>query len=148
MPNPDARELALLLQRKATSDEAILAKLLDDPDIPDDALGFHVQQAVEKRLKAVLAINEVEFEHTHSIGYLTALLERHGIEGPEHHEQLKDLTPWAVDARYSDQLVHTLDRAAVGDLVAFVREWSQRLIRNDQQAPGEPADSPQDSDAG
>jgi HEPN domain-containing protein len=148
LPNPDARELALLLQRKATSDEAILAKLLDDPDIPDDALGFHVQQAVEKRLKAVLAINEVEFEHTHSIGYLTALLERHGIEGPEHHEQLKNLTPWAVDARYSDQLVHTLDRAAVGDLVASVREWSQRLIRNDQQAPGEPADSLQDSDAG
>jgi HEPN domain-containing protein len=27
-------------------------------------LGFHVQQAVEKRLKAVLALNEVEYEHT------------------------------------------------------------------------------------
>jgi HEPN domain-containing protein len=147
LPNPDAHELALLLQRKAAGDEAILAKLLDDHDIPDDALGFHVQQAVEKRLKAVLALNEVEFEHTHSIGYLTALLEQHGIEVPGHQEQLKSLTPWAVDARYSDQLIHTLDRAAVRDLVASVREWSQRLLRDDQQEPVEPSDSPQDSDA-
>ncbi|MGZ4169642.1 MAG: HEPN domain-containing protein [Solirubrobacteraceae bacterium] len=134
MPNPDARELASLLQRKAAGDEAILGKLLDDSDVPDDALGFHVQQAVEKRMKSVLALNEVEFEHTHSIGYLAALLEQHGIEGPEHREQLEDLTPWAVDARYSDQLGRTLDRAAVRDLVASVREWSQRLLRNDQQA--------------
>jgi hypothetical protein len=42
LPNPDARELASLFQRKAADDEAILAKLLDDPDVPDDALGFHV----------------------------------------------------------------------------------------------------------
>ncbi|MGH2854552.1 MAG: hypothetical protein ACRDLF_10245 [Solirubrobacteraceae bacterium] len=64
MPNPDARELASLLERKATGDEAILEKVLDAPDVPDDALGFHVQQAIEKRMKAVLAFNEVEFQHT------------------------------------------------------------------------------------
>lgn len=108
MPNPDARELASLLERKAVGDEAILEKLLDDADVPDDALGFHVQQAIEKRMKAVLALNEVEFQHTHSIGYLTTLLEHHGIEGPKHREQLEDLTPWAVDARYSDQLSRSL----------------------------------------
>jgi HEPN domain-containing protein len=68
LPNPDARELALLLQRKAAGDEMILAKLLDDSDVPDDVLGFHAQQAIEKRMKAALALNEVEFEHTHSIG--------------------------------------------------------------------------------
>jgi HEPN domain-containing protein len=56
LPNPDARKLASLLQRKATGDDATLERLLDDHDVPDDALGFHVQQAVEKRLKAVLAL--------------------------------------------------------------------------------------------
>jgi len=53
LPNPDARELASLLQRKAAGDEAILVKLLDS-DVPDDALGFHVQQAVEKGMKSAI----------------------------------------------------------------------------------------------
>ena len=61
MPSPEARELALLLVRKAEGDESILDKLLDDPDVPDEILGFHVQQAVEKRLKAVLAFHEVDY---------------------------------------------------------------------------------------
>jgi hypothetical protein len=43
--------LALLLVGKAEGDESILDKLLDDHDIPDDVLGFHVQQAVEKRFE-------------------------------------------------------------------------------------------------
>jgi hypothetical protein len=50
LPSPEDRELALLLARKAESDEAILDKLLDDVDIPDDALGFHAQQAIEMTL--------------------------------------------------------------------------------------------------
>lgn len=82
MPSPEAHELALLLVGKAEGDESILDKLLDDHDVPDDVLGFHVQQAVEKRLKAVLAFNEVEYEHTHSVSYLTALIEKQGIDLP------------------------------------------------------------------
>jgi hypothetical protein len=97
LPSPDAHELASLLQRKAFGDEAILERLLDDHDVPDDALGFHVQQAVEKRLKAVLALNEVEFQHTHSIGYLTTLLEHHGIDNPEPREPLEG--PHALGGR-------------------------------------------------
>jgi hypothetical protein len=58
LPSPEAHELALLLVGKAEGDESILDRLLDDHDVPDDVLGFHVQQAVEKRLKAVLALNE------------------------------------------------------------------------------------------
>jgi hypothetical protein len=41
--SPEARELALLLVRKAEGDESILDRLLDDHDVPDDVLGFHVQ---------------------------------------------------------------------------------------------------------
>lgn len=131
-PNPDARELALLLERKAAGDETILDKLLDDPDVPDEVLGFHVQQAVEKRLKAVLALNEVGSQRTHSISYLTSLLEHHRIECPEHREQLEDLTPWAIEARYSDTLGRSLDRLAVRGLVVSVREWSRGLLGGDQ----------------
>jgi hypothetical protein len=41
LPSPEARELALLLMRKAVGDESVIDKLLDDPDVPDDMLGFH-----------------------------------------------------------------------------------------------------------
>jgi hypothetical protein len=40
------KDQAQLLMRKAAGDEAILARLIEDADIPDEALGFHAQQAV------------------------------------------------------------------------------------------------------
>jgi hypothetical protein len=42
LPSPEAHELALLLVGKAEGDESNLDRLLDDHDVPDDVLGFHV----------------------------------------------------------------------------------------------------------
>lgn len=135
MPSHEAYELALLLVRKAEGDESILDRLLDDPDVPDDVLGFHVQQAVEKRLKAVLALNEVEYEHTHSVSYLTALIEQQSLGLPTCREEIEDLTPWAVAARYDGTFEKALDRAAASTLVAEVRNWSGRLVIEPQGTP-------------
>jgi hypothetical protein len=112
LPSPEAHELALLLVGKAEGDESILDRLLDDHDVPDDVLGFHVQQAVEKRLKAVLALNEVEYEHTHSVSYLTALIEKEGIDLPGRREEIEGLTPWAVAARYDGTFENVLALAS------------------------------------
>ncbi len=128
MPSPEARELALLLVRKAEGDEGLLDKLLDDPDVHDDILGFHAEQAVEKRLKAVLALHEIGYERTHSISYLTSLLEHHEIELPGGREQIEKLTPWAVAARYESTFEEVLDRAFVKEQVSAVRDWSERLL--------------------
>ena len=128
MPNPERRQLALLLVGKASADETVLEKLLDDPEIPDEVLGFHLQQTVEKRLKAVLALNGVEYERTHSISYLTTLIERHGIELPGSRERIEELTPWAVAARYEDSFQAVLDRRGARELIADVRAWSERLL--------------------
>ena len=135
MPSPEARELALLLVRKAKGDESILDRLLDDHDVPDDVLGFHVQQAVEKRLKAVLALNEVEYEHTHSVSYLTALIEKQGIHLPDCREEIEGLTPWAVAARYDGTFENVLDRAGARTLVSELRDWSGCLIPERQSPP-------------
>jgi HEPN domain-containing protein len=75
----------------------------EDTDIPDDALGFHAQQAVEKMIKAVLAWHEVPYERTHNLAYLVTLLEearRRG--GGAQCEELPALTPWAAVFRYDD----------------------------------------------
>ena len=43
-----SRELAELLVRKAAQDEFVIEKLISDPASPEEAIGFHAQQAIEK----------------------------------------------------------------------------------------------------
>jgi hypothetical protein len=73
LPSPNARELALLLIGKAQGTSRSSRSRSTAPavaDVADDALGFHVQQAVERRLNAVLVHHEVANERTPSISYL------------------------------------------------------------------------------
>ena len=44
-------EHALLFLRKAEQDDFVLELLLRLPESPDEVIGFHAQQAVEKRAK-------------------------------------------------------------------------------------------------
>jgi HEPN domain-containing protein len=64
---------ARLLQRKASQDLAVLDRLLDDPAIDDETLGYHAQQAAEKLLKALLALQGHDFPRSHNIGLLLDL---------------------------------------------------------------------------
>jgi HEPN domain-containing protein len=128
LSSPESRDFALLLIRKAEQDEMVLAKLLEDPEVADESLGFHLQQAVEKRLKAVLAQHEIEFERSHSISYLTTLLEEEGVELPPCREPIELLTPWASAARYEGFFDGVLDRASVEGLCATMIQWSSRLL--------------------
>ena len=46
------REQAVLLLRKAAEDEALLDQVLTASEVSDEIIGFHYQQAAEKRLKS------------------------------------------------------------------------------------------------
>lgn len=113
-----------MLARKAGADEIVLRKLLDDPDVPDEMLGFHAQQAVEKRIKSVLADRGVEFERTHNIAYLLRLLADREIEPPADADRASALTPWATGFRYEDVPEHSLDRPMVRGVVDAVSRWA------------------------
>ena len=63
-------------------------------------LCFDAQQAVEKSLKAILIKLNQPFPKTHSIGILLKLIEEAGVEIPENINQAKQLTAYAVNARY------------------------------------------------
>jgi HEPN domain-containing protein len=128
LPSPEARDFAQVLIRKAEQDEAVLTRLIEDPGVADESLGFHLQQAVEKRLKAVLALHEVEFDHKHNMTYLTMLLEDEGIELPPCREQIEELTPWASKARYEGLFEGVLDRPVVEGLCSTMDQWSSRLL--------------------
>lgn len=120
MPKPDLRDLALRFARKARSDEVAIEKLADDPDVPDDLIGFDAQQALEKLLKAALANARVAPPRIHDLGELVARLGDVDVSAPVSADEARALVPWAVEFRYDDVLDERLDRKAACETVAQV----------------------------
>jgi HEPN domain-containing protein len=130
-------EHAELLMRKARQDEFTMQKLIPDPASPDDVIGFHAQQAVEKMLKAVLAIHSVCYRRTHDLVDLLDILRGNAISYPEDIEEIRRLTPFAVAFRYDDvpdEPEQAFDRAWVLQCVRKVRAWSEAVLR--EHSPG------------
>ena len=115
-------KLAQLLLRKAKQDEYVMNRLLEDQSAPDEAIGFHAQQTVEKMTKAVLAHRGIACRRTHQLGELVALLQDSGISYPPELSEAVALTPFAVEFRYD--LFPVPDDAAQ----PFDRQWAKRCI--------------------
>ncbi|MEI6083966.1 MAG: HEPN domain-containing protein [Verrucomicrobiota bacterium] len=129
---PPRKQHVVLLLAKAAQDEYVLDKLLDDPDAPLEVFGFHAQQTAEKLLKAILSHAGVTYPRTHQLVELLDLAADHGLELPAAAEELRHLTPFAVDFRYDvlpgeDQPV--LDKKAVRRDLARLRTWVESRIQ-------------------
>jgi len=128
----EQEQVALLLS-KAADDEYVLDKLLDDKDAPDSVYGFHAQQATEKLLKAALAFAGVEYPFTHRLVELIDLAKDSGIDLAPEFEQLRDLTPFAVEFRYGvvppDGEDEPLDKHAVRNAIKNTRRWVEGLLQ-------------------
>ncbi len=129
VPVRSSGDLAQRLMRKAAGDETILARLIEDEEIPDDGLGFHAQQAVEKMVKAVLAWNEIRYERTHNLAYLLKLLQEAEVSLPPNADGLPELTPWATEFRYDDLPEAALDRRGTLAVVEETRAWAEAELR-------------------
>lgn len=127
-PNPESLEVAELLGRRAAGDLKVARKLSPDPEIDEGAVGFHVQQAVEKALKTVLTLEGVDFPKTHDLEFLVGLASRHSIEVPEEIAAAGWLTPWAAEFRYDDEPLESLDRKVALELAASAVEWCEELL--------------------
>ena len=132
MPSRDGRDLARLLLRKAAGDVSTLRALRGDRAIPDEILGFHAQQAVEKLLKALLASRGVEFPRTHDLAVLLSLVKHHGVPAPPEFTEADALTPWAIEFRYEQALGETLDREAALTLVERIGAWAAEQVKRTQ----------------
>lgn len=127
-----SRELAELFLRKARQDEFVVDKLIADPASPDEVIGFHAQQAVEKMLKAVLALCAARVGKVHEIGQLLALLRKNSIPYPSDFDDLDRLSPFAADFRYKDlpsRPEHAFDREWAVDSVRRVKAWAEASVR-------------------
>jgi HEPN domain-containing protein len=125
LPKRDGRALARVIATNAERDAVAVEKMAPDPELADEVVGLHAQQAAEKYLKAVLAHRGITYRRVHSITYLLGLLEDHDVPAPPRAPELETLTPWAPQARYDhDADDATLDRAIAVELVGAVREWA------------------------
>ncbi|MGH2778927.1 MAG: HEPN domain-containing protein [Actinomycetota bacterium] len=121
-------DLAEAFLQKGRGDEALLERIVSDVEIADWLFGFHAQQAVEKYLKAVLAIGQERPERTHDLGVLAEQCRQSGHALPEDLEGISDLSRYAVQERYPLALTPPVDRAAALDLVVRVRAWVEDVV--------------------
>lgn len=125
-------DLARAFMEKGREDEVLLERIVADDAIADALFGFHAQQAVEKYLKAVLAIDQERPERTHDLGVLAAQCDRAGHLLPEELDGISDLSRYAVQERYPMALTPPVDRKPVLDLVVKARAWAQAAVDSAQ----------------
>jgi HEPN domain-containing protein len=124
-PRREPAELAALLSRKASEDATAVREFAANPEISDEIIGFHAQQAVEKWLKALMASRGLAQLRTHDIDPLIRALEASGVKLPFPRPRLAELTIFAVPLRYEQLLdAEPLDRQATVTLVEEVGEWA------------------------
>ena len=116
--------------RKARGDEAAVGALLGEEDVPDEVVGFHAQQAVEKSLKAVLAAHDIDYAFSHDLSYLGDLLESNGLDLPGEVRAGEELRPWAAEFRYEDPAggPATLDRKRAHELATATIGWAADVL--------------------
>jgi HEPN domain-containing protein len=80
LSTPEHREVAQLLLQKAREDLSAAQVLVATENQTDQVIGFHLQQAVEKALKSILAKRTIEIPRTHDLGYLIEVLSSLEVE--------------------------------------------------------------------
>lgn len=125
-------EHANILLAMARKDFDALRGMVDNPLFADEIFGFHAQQAIEKSLKAWLAIRSIDFPLTHDISRLLSLLEEDGIDASQ-FLPLVQFAVFAVQARYEAGIMDSdmpIDRMAtiedVGRLLKTVESFILR----------------------
>jgi HEPN domain-containing protein len=128
LPTPEELEAADLFLGKAASDLAAARLLAGDAGQDDNVVGFHPQQAVEKALKAVVAVRSLEIPRSHDLGLLIRLLDSAEHELPVEIREADWLNPWAVTRRY-DHPGTSLDRRLAVEVADKSLRWARERVK-------------------
>ena len=119
-----ALEEAHRLLRLALRDRDTFELLLPLPKATLAAIGFHAQQAVEKALKAVCTLRNIEIRRTHDLAALAQALVVDGVTLPISVDEFRTLNPFAVEYRYDDEITSSMTREELTSTVAKVLAWT------------------------
>lgn len=90
---------------------------------------FHLQQSVEKLLKAILSYYRKETPRTHDLEKLVSTLLEHGIEIPN-TDMLLPLTQFVVEGRYAVLLDDIHEAEIYLSATAQLIEYSAGILQN------------------
>ncbi|HZJ51403.1 MAG TPA: HEPN domain-containing protein [Actinomycetota bacterium] len=122
-------DLARAFLQKGDEDEVLLSKLVTDTEVSESIFGFHVQQAAEKYIKAVLAMDASRPTRAHDLGALLEEAETLGHEIPPEIMDVQWFTPFAVQNRYPFfNPAPPIDRGGALDLVRLTRSWAVGIV--------------------
>jgi HEPN domain-containing protein len=128
-------EQARLLLRKAEQDATAVRHLVGDPDVADEIVGFHTQQACEKALKAVLSRKGVAFPFTHNLVQLLDLVGDAGVDVPPAIAEVAEWTPFAAFFRYAEwSAPEPMDRERAVSAVDSAITWAEPIVMADDVA--------------
>ena len=113
------RDHAQALLKKAANDLVAASATLSTGQALDTVC-FHAQQAVEKSLKAILALHEIEYPWWHDLGELFELVRPLASELIPFEDQMFRMTPYAVAVRYDEEFEPSLDEA--GEALEVAKE--------------------------
>ena len=122
------REEAGRYLRLARRDEAAFRALLNSVTVDFAVACFHAQQAVEKALKAVMFLHGLEFRRTHDLEELSGSLTDAGINNPLEAEELRRLTPYAVEFRYDDEPMPLVSPEQAIAYTSRVLAWADKAL--------------------
>jgi HEPN domain-containing protein len=125
MPNPSPETINKVMQWLAFADddlETATYVMGYNSGAPYRIIAFHAQQCAEKCLKAYLVYHNVDFPYTHNIRRLLKLCNKYA-NWPHILEQAKELTPYAITARYpgEDEEVSEAEAKKAIDIAQQVR---------------------------
>ncbi len=124
------REEAERFMRMARRDEAAFRALPSSATVDFSIACFHAQQAVEKALKAVMFLHGVEFRRTHDLEELSGTLADAGVSIPLEEDELRRLTPYAVEFRYDDEPMSLVSREQSIAYTSRVLGWADKILAN------------------
>lgn len=133
MKEPDKKIIAKVHQWLDYADEDIKMASLGI-DAPGESLNrltaYHLQQSVEKNLKAYLVYCGIDFPYTHNISVLLEFCEKH-IDIPAEIADAESLTPFAVSARYpgEDEEVSKQEVLEAFEIAIRVREFIRTNLK-------------------
>jgi HEPN domain-containing protein len=85
---------------KAEQDISLVHEVMGNNKVAPEIMLFHIQQSVEKLIKALFTYHSVRFPKTHDLDELVELAQEHGIALSPLMEKLTELSPYAV-GRYT-----------------------------------------------
>jgi HEPN domain-containing protein len=108
--------------KKGQSDLRASLKLLESDEIESDIICFHLQQFIEKYLKAFLIFNKYEPKKIHDIGLLIAESIKIDTEFSKYEDTvLVELTDCGVIIRYDE--MDEVDREFIESVLPIISEF-------------------------